>query len=293
MRPTVDLDVQWIHGAATDPPLQTHKAAPGTWLLRQSKKVNYEGPFLYLLVGSARAMLIDTGATADPVLFPLRRTIDELIGPDFALIVAHTHAHRDHTAADAQFAGRSNTMIVGHSAADVGRFFEITDWPAQEASLDLGGRTLTVMGIPGHEDASIAIFDENTGLLLTGDTVYPGRLYVSDMPAFLESVERLVAFTQNHTVSHVLGCHIEMTTRPGRDYPLGSTFQPHEAPLPMTVTQLVEVRDCAQRVAGRPGAHQFNDFAIFNGPCRAAILRQVARAFAVSALGAIRRARRP
>ncbi len=286
---TVDLDVQWIHGAACDPPLQTHLAAPGTWLLRQSKSLNYEGPFLYLLAGSTRAVLMDTGATPNPVLFPLRRTIDDLIGPEFALIVAHTHAHGDHVAADAQFAGRPNTIVVGHSAAAVQRFFEITDWPTQEVAFDLGERTLTVVGIPGHEDASIAVFDPHTGLLLTGDTVYPGRLYVRDMPAFVQSLERLVAFTQTHEVSHVLGCHIEMTTRPGRDYPLGSTFQPHEAPLPMTVEQLIEVRDRARQVAGRRGAHQFNDFAIFNGPCHAAIVRQYARSLAASALITLRR----
>jgi hydroxyacylglutathione hydrolase len=289
--PTVDLAVQWIHGAASDPPLQTHLAAPGTWLLRQSKSVNYEGPFLYLLAGSTRAILLDTGATPDPVRFPLRRTIDDLIGPDFALVVAHTHAHGDHVAADAQFAGRPNTIVVGHSAADVARFFEIIDWPTQEASFDLGERALTVVAIPGHQEASIAVFDGNTGLLLTGDTVCPGRLYVRDMPAFLHSLERLVAFTQTHEVSHVLGCHIEMTTRPGRDYPIGSTFQPDEAPLPMTVEQLLEVRHSARRIAHRRGAHQFNDFAIFNGPCRAATVRQLVRALAASALRVIRRRR--
>lgn len=285
----VDLDVQWIHGAASDPPLQTHMAAPGTWLLRQSKTLNYEGPFLYLLAGSTRAVLMDTGATPDPVSFPLRHTIDDLIGPDFALIVAHTHAHRDHVAADAQFAGRPNTIVVGHSSADVQRFFEIGDWPTQEVAFDLGARPLSVVGIPGHEDASIAVFDPNTGLLLTGDTVYPGRLYVRDMPAFLQSLERLVAFTQTHEVSHVLGCHIEMSAQPGRDYPIGSMFQPHEAPLPMTVEQLIEVRNCARQVAGRRGAHQFKDFAIFNGPCRAAMVRQYARSIAASALSTLRR----
>ncbi|MEP7034968.1 MAG: MBL fold metallo-hydrolase [Dermatophilaceae bacterium] len=286
---TVDLDVQWIHGADSDPALQTHLAAPGTWILRQSKKLNYEGPFLYLLAGSTRALLVDTGATADPALFPLRRTVDELIGPDFPLVVGHSHAHGDHIAADAQFAGRPNTIVVGHSAADVGGFFGITDWPAQQASFDLGGRVLAVAGIPGHQDASIAIYDTDTGLLLTGDTVYPGRLYVQDMAAFIQSLDRLVAFTHAHEVTHVLGCHIEMTALPGRDYPLGSTFQPDEAPLAMTAGQLVEVRDCARSVSGRPGAHQFNDFAIFNGPCRAAVARQWARLLTASAMRAIQR----
>ena len=59
---------------------------------------------------------------------------------------------------------------------------------------DLGGRVLEVTGIPGHHEAAIAVYDPWTGFLLTGDTVYPGRLYVRDMPAFMDSLDRLVAF---------------------------------------------------------------------------------------------------
>jgi hypothetical protein len=46
---------------------------------------------------------------------------------------------------------------------------------------------------------------------LTGDTLYRGRLYVEDFAAFLASLERLVAFAESRPVSHVMGCHIEMT----------------------------------------------------------------------------------
>ena len=74
-----------------------------------------------------------------------------------------------------------------------------------------------------------------------------------------------------------MGCHIEMTRTPGRDYPLGALYQPDEPPLQMTVAQLVAVRDAARSVAARPGAHTFDDFIIFNGPCRAAVVRQLAR----------------
>src|SRR5882757_4312058 len=48
---------------------------------------------------------------------------------------------------------------------------------------DPGGRVLRVTGIPGHDERSIAVYDPWTGFLVTGDSVYPGRLYVRDMPA--------------------------------------------------------------------------------------------------------------
>jgi hydroxyacylglutathione hydrolase len=74
----------WIHGAkkrgkCADPPIQVHQHDRHTYLFRQSKAVNYEAPFMFLLLGNERALLLDTGATADPSRLPLRETIDGLI----------------------------------------------------------------------------------------------------------------------------------------------------------------------------------------------------------------------
>ena len=63
------LGVKWIHGSPsakhnTDPDLQVHWYDDHTVLLRQNKAIDYEAPFLFLLFGDRRAVLIDTGATA-------------------------------------------------------------------------------------------------------------------------------------------------------------------------------------------------------------------------------------
>jgi hydroxyacylglutathione hydrolase len=144
-------------------------------------------------------------------------------------------------------------------------------------TFDLGGRVLEVTGIPGHHPASIAIYDPWSGFLLSGDTVYPGRLYVVDFPEFVASLDRLVDFASARAVTHVMGCHIEMSRRPGRDYPIGSPYQPDEPAIQMTVGQLQAVRDAARSVADKPGVHRFDDFIIFNGPCRAGVVRQLTR----------------
>jgi hydroxyacylglutathione hydrolase len=284
------LDVQWIHGsrrrsASTDPAIQVHRYDEHTVILRQSKAVHYEAPFLFLLFGNDRALLLDTGATADPAAFPLRSTVDGLIADwlaehpreSYGLVVAHTHGHGDHKAGDPQFAGRPDTTLVDPGADAVQEFFGFTVWPTEVVTFDLGGRVLEITGIPGHQDASIAVYDPWTGLLLTGDTVCPGRLYAFDYPAFVDSLHRLVDFARARRVTHVLGCHIEMTRRPRRDFPLGATYQPGERPLQLTVGQLVEIRDAADAVAGRPGVHRFDDFLIFNGKCRSALPRYAAR----------------
>ena len=68
-----------------------------------------------------------------------------------------------------------------------------------------------------------------------------------------------------------------MTRTPGRDYPLATTYQPDEPPLEMSIDRLRAVRDATVSVADSPGAHVFDHFSIFNGPCRAAMIRQCLR----------------
>jgi hydroxyacylglutathione hydrolase len=272
------LDVTWIHGTpgrggAREPRIQVHYYDEHTVILRQSKSVNYKAPFLYLLFGNDRALLLDTGATADPERFPLRRTVDRLVAiwlakyahERYELVVAHTHGHGEHVAADAQFAGRARTTVVPKDGDAVRLFFGFgEDWPDRAVRFDLGGRVLEVLGSPGHDPAAITVYDPWTAVLLTGDTVYPGRLHVSDCPAFLATLDRLVAFAGTRPVTHVLGCHIEMTSRPGRDFPIGATYQPGEHALQMTPAQLTAVRDAAAAVADRRGVHRSDHFIIYN-----------------------------
>jgi hydroxyacylglutathione hydrolase len=277
--PSGSLGVSWRHGTApgsgdVEPAFQVHCYDEHTYVIRQSKTVHYEAPFLYLLFGGDRALLLDTGATGDPALFPVREVVDQLLATwlarhrrtSYALVVAHTHGHGDHVAGDAQFEGRPETTVVGSDLGSVTDFFGFTRWPDEVVQLDLGRRVLEITGIPGHEDSSITILDRWSGFLLTGDTVYPGRLYVQDMPAFVDSLERLVRLAESGGARHVMGCHIEMSRTAGRDYPVGTTYQPDEPPLQMTVAQLGAVRDAAAGVAGSPGVHAFDDFAIVNGP---------------------------
>ena len=266
----LDTAVRWIHGAPSprlrsDPPLQVHHLAPGTVLMRQSKDLTVEAPFILLLFGEHGALLLDTGAVDGTTL---RRAVDGLVAdwlstrmrPDaYHLVVAHTHGHSDHVAGDAAFTGRPHTTVVGHDVAAVAAHFGISDWPSEVVTRDLGGRPLEVFGIPGHHTASIAVHDRTTGLLHAGDTVYPGRIYVEDPDALLDTLDRLVAFAEERDVTHVLGCHVEMTNRPGHDYPLGSRYQPDEPSPFMTVAQLAAVRDAFRTVAHRPGIHRFDD----------------------------------
>lgn len=288
--PPGNLDVRWIHGSPSarhrsDPPIQVHAYDPATYILRESKDVSFEAPFLYLFFGNERAILFDTGATSNPDRFPLRRTIDGLVEAwlvahprsGYELVVAHTHSHADHTGGDSQFRDRTSTRIVGTSPEEVYAFFGLGGPVSAAQPFDLGGRTLDVFPIPGHHPASIAVYDRWTSLLLTGDTVCPGRLYVFDMPSYLMSVDRIARFAEAHPVRWVLGGHVEMTQTAGRDYPLRARYQPRERRLEISPDRLPAVLAATRSAAGRPGVYPSDDFIIYHGTRVGSILTLLAR----------------
>ena len=295
----LDTSRRWIHGSRsrrhrTDPDHQVERLAAGTVLVRQSKDLTYEAPFVLLLLGRERALLVDTGAIPGE---GLRAVVDEQVevwtraeGLDgIDLVVAHSHSHGDHVAGDAAFADRPRTTVVPHDVASVHAFFGLPTPdasptpdapPTPDASVpfDLGGRVVDVLAIPGHHVASVAFHDRATGLLHTGDTVYPGRLYVEDPVAMTASLDRLVAFAEEHGVRHVLGCHVEMTRRPGRDYPLGARYQPDEPSPFLTLEQLRRVHDGWAAHGGRPGTHRLDDVVLCVGSGRKVAVPLLARA---------------
>lgn len=239
---------------------------PDTVQLRQPKSSHWEAPFLFLLFGRERALLIDTGATSDEQVFPLRAAVDALTDAwlrrnpvvftrPYPLVVAHSHAHRDHIAGDALLAGRPATTVVGATPAQVIAFFGFRSWPDETVAFELGRRTVDVIGGPGHEPSAVAFFDRATGILFTGDTVLPGHLYVRDLPQYAATIERLQRFRDAPPapVRELRGAHIEMSATPGVVYPPGTLDQPDELPLALPPRILDRVRDALTDLRGDPG----------------------------------------
>ena len=263
----------WIDGtAASEPETQDQMIDGDTFVIRQSVKTNFEAPFLYLLFGKDRALLLDTGAGG----FKIRPTIDRLItewqakhgGRAVHLVIAHSHGHGDHHAGDEEFRDRADTEIVGLSPEQVAAFFHIANWPHDNARLDLGGRVLDIIPTPGHEPAHIMVYDARTQLLFSGDMLYPGRLYVplDRFSEFQASADRLAAFAKSHPSSALLGAHIEMTTTPGQDYPMRAATHPSEHPLPLPPAAIDELRKAVDEAGSAPQIDRHADFIIYPRP---------------------------
>jgi hydroxyacylglutathione hydrolase len=269
------LDVRWIHGSpdcarAAEPPLQVHALDKDTYILRQSKCENFEAPFLYLLFGTERALLLDTGAAgAGGRPLPLRAFVDGIIAqwqalhhppPSFELVVAHSHGHGDHVAGDSQFAGRPQTRVVPTGVAAVSSFFGFAGWPDRTARFDLGHRELTLLAVPGHLDDHIAVYDPQAHILLSGDVFYPGFLFVHDRSAYRRSIARLVRFLAAHPVRHLLGAHIEMSRAPRLAYTYGTTYQPFEHVLELYPYHLLELHAAIELMGDDLARKVFADF---------------------------------
>ena len=236
------MDVHWNEGSSNcpknpQPPLQLHQYNPRTFILRENLCTTFEAPFMYLLIGSTEALLVDTGDIADPKVVPLADTVMRLLpgeGPTkLPLLVVHTHRHIDHRAGDVQFTHFSNAQVVGFDIDSIRRYYKLTDWPNGLAQIDLGDRTVDVIPTPGHSETEVSFYDRGTALLLTGDFLMPARLLIDDTRADVASAERVAAFIRDRPISFVLGGHIEMNSAGGL-FPWKSQYHPNEHTLQMT-----------------------------------------------------------
>lgn len=255
---------QWIHGAAdcskdTHPAIDILELNEHTYILRQNKCIHYEAPFIYVLLGDEKVFIQDTGATESEELFPLFETIKTLVTKyqskhglnKLQWVVSHSHGHGDHIAGDKQFKNREGVQLIEPNTEAVKSFFGFNDWPNGQKTLELGNRTLTVLPLPGHKQDAVAVHDDQTHIMLTGDSFYPGRLYIKDWPVFKQSMATLLTFAKANKVTTFLGTHIEMSNLAGKDYEIGSTYHPNERHLVLTIEDLIELNTQLQRMGDK------------------------------------------
>jgi len=263
----------WLHGAKSckndiNPAIQVMQADASTYVLRQNKCVTFEAPFIYVLFGKDKVLVVDTGANQSPELSPIYQTVESLIEQQGGrindkpeVLVVHSHSHSDHTKGDSQFHGKPGVEVVGTNTQALETQLGLGDWPTKQSSIDLGGRLLTLIPIPGHQEQSIAIYDPQTEWLLTGDSLYPGSIRVKNWSDYKNSIQRLLEFSRGKPVSLILGSHIEFNAEKNKPYKIGTRYQPHETPLGMYVDQLKVLNDKLQTTT-KPKKLKFGRFVI-------------------------------
>lgn len=175
-----------------------------TWALEE------EGVRFFLLAGTERAMLVDSGMTS-----PNARALAEtLVEVPVELLL--THADRDHVSGSGSFA-----WFFMHPA-EASNFYNTQGLtgefrPVEEGDvLDLGDRPLEIWSIPGHTPGSIAVLDRKNRALLSGDTVQDGRIFLfgvqREIRAYQRSLEKLERRSDRFDV--IWPCHGSLPVRP-------------------------------------------------------------------------------
>lgn len=202
----------------SDPWFEVYRIRPGVFAMyepHQSEEV-----ISYLILGKQKALLFDTGMGISNI----RKIVEELT--PLPVSVLNSHTHNDHVGDNWRFSDiygmdtdftRANArgsredaraeiadgeicgqLPPGFNAREYStRPFHISHWLHDGDSIELGARTLRVIATPGHTPDSIALLDEKNGLLFTGDTFYPGPIYLyrpeTDLDAYVASVKKLAA----------------------------------------------------------------------------------------------------
>lgn len=129
------------------------------------------GVRFFLLEGSESALLIDSGMTV--------RALDIVRGlTELPVALLNTHADRDHVGSNEQFASFYMHPLEEEqyrSQGGKGQILPVTDGDV----LDLGGRKLQILHVPGHTPGSIAVLDRTSRILISGDPVQQnGRIFM-------------------------------------------------------------------------------------------------------------------
>ncbi len=141
-----------------------------------------------LLCGEERAALIDSGMTTSDA----KAIACELT--KLPIVMIYTHADPDHIAGNAAFdefymSPDEEENYRGHGGT--GKLIPIREHDV----IDLGGRVLKIIDIPGHTPGSIAILDEKNRILISGDTIQDGNIFMfgkyRNIDRYIESLKHL------------------------------------------------------------------------------------------------------
>jgi len=159
---------------------------------------------IYLISGD-RTILIDTGTgfQSDEIISSLKKMLN---GRSLDILIL-THRHYDHVGGAGNiikefrpkvYAGRMDAQPLrdGDVSSTLGDKFggnldnmDVTDLNDGDV-IDIGGHRLRVIDTPGHTIGSISLYDEATGSMFTGDTVFVGGIGRYDLPT--ASVDELI-----------------------------------------------------------------------------------------------------
>ena len=226
--------------AASDDWYQIYESADGVYSIVEPFQI--QEAISHLIVGNEHALLFDTGIG----LLPLKPVVERIT--NLPVTVLNSHTHYDHVGGNWEFssvlaidseytranmAGFDNARIGDDFYAeafckgvpegvDISLFYTKT-WKASRyvedgETIDLGGRQLEVLHVPGHTPDAVASLDAENGLLFTGDSWYDASLWLFARETNLDDYEASISRLANREedVNFILGAHNEARLDAGK-----------------------------------------------------------------------------
>jgi glyoxylase-like metal-dependent hydrolase (beta-lactamase superfamily II) len=208
--------------------------SPGVWRIQEP--LHDENVKSFLVVGSERAALIDTGMGVGDI----RQVVRGITS--LPVVVINSHAHWDHIGGNALFdeiwihEAEAEGLMTGVSNDTLRRWFapdhlrgplpegmsaESIAYPPTPPTgtleggeeIDLGDRCLEAIHAPGHSPGGVALWDEHNRVLFTTDVAYPCALLVysrEDMRVYRHTMERLASLEPAPVAVYGSHCDVEM-----------------------------------------------------------------------------------
>ena len=236
---------------------KVYSVAPGVFAISEPRQS--EGVTSFLIVGSKRAVLFDSGLGIGRISGVVRKLTA------LPVIVVNSHTHFDHVGGNREFADVRNLnepYSLASARGEVGqglvayasetldedrvcgplpsgvtsREYRIRTWRVAASIragelLDLGDRTLEIVRTPGHTPDSLCLIDRTNRLLFTGDTYYSGEIYLwapeTNVTDYRASINKLVQL--EHGLKTLLPAHGPQVAEPRRLLELQKALQDIEA----------------------------------------------------------------
>lgn len=204
---------------------------------------NYQEVISYLIIGSERNILFDTGMGMGRISEVVRD-----LSP-LPVIVINSHTHYDHMGGNHEFDSvyAVDTTYTEHFSIEGWTHDQVRQEVAQEAfcstqlptldtatysirpykdkikkfikdgdKIDLGNRTIEVLQVPGHTADCVALLDRSAGYLWTGDMYYEATIWLffegTDLNAYEKSIDRFASLAP--TLKTVFPAHNKPTAVP-------------------------------------------------------------------------------
>ncbi|MDR0490873.1 MAG: MBL fold metallo-hydrolase [Oscillospiraceae bacterium] len=165
-------------------PLETVKINDSTY------RIEDNGVRSLLFIGREKALLVDTGHNS---LESLKAVVESLT--EAPIMLVNTHADADHIGNNMEFgAAHMHPSEMAYYFLNANRDAQVKPLCDSEI-IDLGGRLFEVVLIPGHTPGSIALLDRENRVLVAGDSLSAGPVFmfdeVRDIHAYIISMEKL------------------------------------------------------------------------------------------------------